>query len=422
MLTNEVINKIERNELNDVLYGIYLDLDVIERQKERYIRIIKEYENRFGKEEINIFSTPGRSEVSGNHTDHQHGKVLTCSISLDIVACVGRSNDVEIFSDGRHICFQLDDISEKEEEKGTSIALVKGVMAKLKENGHKIGGFKAVMSSDVLVGSGLSSSAAFEVMIGEIINSLYNEEKISKLEIAQVSQFAENVYYGKPSGLMDQCGCGFGGLVGIDFNDPKKPIISEVNVNFEDFNTSLCVVDTHADHENLTHEYAAIPAEMKKVANYFKKDFLREITLEQLLNKFADVRKECGDRAVVRSIHVLLENDRVDKAICSLNNGDFEGFKNVITSSGNSSFKYLQNIYAVSDYDNQAVSLAIATSEIVLGNKGVCRVHGGGFAGTILAFVDNDFVKEYAKKMDNLFGKGSCHVLKVNSKGTHKVI
>ena len=316
----------------------------------------------------------------------------------------------------------LADLLPKKEEEGTSEGLIRGVAAKLKEEGYEIGGFEAYVTSDVLNGAGMSSSAAFEVLTGNILSGLYNEGKVSPVLIAQAGQYAENVFFGKPCGLMDQMASSVGNLIFIDFADVKNPVIKKVNVNFEDCDHSLCIIDTKGSHADLTDEYAAIPEEMKKVAAYFGKEVLHQIDKNEFYIHIPEIRKVAGDRAVLRAMHWFEETDRVIDQVNALEKEDFEGFKSLIKASGDSSFKYLQNVYTNRDVQNQAVSIALAVSENVLGNHGVCRVHGGGFAGTIQAFVKNDFVEEYRKALDAVFGEGSCHVLKVRKYGGMKVI
>ena len=272
------------------------------------------------------------------------------------------------------------------------------------------------------MGAGLSSSAAFETIIGTIISGLYNNMKIDSVEIGKVGQYAENVFFGKPCGLMDQCACSVGGLISIDFKDPEKPVVNQVKVDFSEFNHSLCIVDTKANHADLTDEYAAVPEEMKRVARCLGKQFLREVDEKEFYDQIDLVRSVCRDRAVLRAIHFFNENKRPVKLVNALESGDFDTFKAIIKESGNSSYKYLQNVYANSDVLNQAVSIALCMSEMILENHGVCRVHGGGFAGTIQAFVEDDFVEEYRSQIEKVFGKGTCHVLKITKYGGKKVI
>lgn len=418
--TKEYIKYIEDGKLDERLLDVYVDSALIEYQKNRYINAILKFEELYGEVEVEIFSAPGRSEVGGNHTDHQKGQVLACGLNLDIIGVVQKTDDniIKIVSDDFNIKeIELADLAKRDSEENTSEALIRGVTKRIADEGYDIGGFKAFFTSDVLQGSGMSSSAAFEVMVGTIISGLYNDMKISPVFIAQASQYAENVYFGKPCGLMDQMASSVGSLVNIDFKDEKNPVINKVDVDFGKFSHSLCIVDTKGSHADLTPEYAAIPPEMKSVAEYFGKSVLREVDENEFFKNIADIKAKTGDRAVLRAIHFFADHNRVSKQVKALEDGDFEEFKKLITESGNSSFKYLQNVYANSDYNNQGLSVGLAVSEKVLDGKGAVRVHGGGFAGTIQAFVPNDMVNEYRDALDAVFGEGSCHVLKVRKYG-----
>lgn len=390
-------------------------------QKGRYDKALDTFTDLYGDKDVKIISVPGRSEVIGNHTDHQRGEVLATSIDLDIIAVVSPREDgiVKVLSDDYDLpAIDLADLSVHENEKETSQALIRGVAAKIKEDGGNIGGFDGYMTSDVLQGSGLSSSAAFEVMIGNIFSDLYNEGNLDPVELAKIGQYAENVFFGKPCGLMDQSACSVGGLIHIDFADKDNPFVEKVDVDFSDFNTSLCITDVHASHADLTQDYADVPYELKVVDEFFDKDVLREVSEEEFYARLPELRDTVkNDRALLRAIHVFEENKRVQKAVKALNEGDLEGFEKQILASGNSSYKYLQNIYSPSDYKNQAVSLALALSELVLNGRGAHRVHGGGFAGTIQAFVPNDLVDAYRDEMDRIFGEGACHVLQIRPFG-----
>lgn len=427
MATNiqTLIEEFKQGKHNELLKDIYVDEAVIEYQQERYIKALESFEKIYGEKEVEIYSAPGRSEVGGNHTDHQFGKVLATSINLDAIAIVAKRDDdvIDLKSEGyERIIVSLSSFDPAKAEKGTSQALIQGVASKLKEEGYKIGGFEAYVTSDVLNGAGMSSSAAFEVLIGNILSGLYNDMKIDPVFLAQAGQYAENVYFGKPCGLMDQMASSIGGLINIDFEDPKKPKIKKVDVDFEEYGHSLCIVDTKGSHADLTDDYAAVPYEMKKVAQFFGKEVLREVDEKDFYNQLVEVRKEVGDRAILRAIHLFNENKRVEKAVSSLKNNDFDTFKQVIKDSGDSSYKYLQNVYSNKYPDNQAVSLALALSEGILENHGVCRVHGGGFAGTIQSFVEDEYVDHYKEEIEKYFGEGSCHVLKVRKFGGMKVL
>ena len=300
--------------------------------------------------------------------------------------------------------------------------MIRGVLYRYQELGYHIGGFDAYMTSDVLQGSGLSSSAAFEVMVGTILSGLYNDMSINPVEIAQIGQYSENVYFNKPCGLMDQCACSVGSLIHIDFQDKMNPMVERINVDFSEFKHSLCIVDVHASHADLTDDYASIPTEMKKVAAFFHKEVLRDVDPEEFYKHLPEVRQAVNDRAVLRTMHLFEENKRVQKIVKALNQKDFETFKQVIQASGESSFKYLQNIYSNHDVAHQAVSIALGLSESILKGHGVCRVHGGGFAGTIQAFVEDDYVDTYKQEIEKYFGQDSCHVLKVRKYGGIKVL
>ena len=419
-----LVEELNNKKYDELLNDIYVDTNLLDYQRERYVKAINKYVSLYGDTDVEIYSAPGRSEGGGNHTDHQHGCVLAAAVNLDAIAVVGRvDNKIKVLSDDFDIApINLEDLEIKKAEEGTSEALIRGVCARLKELGYNVGGFNAFITSDVLMGAGLSSSAAFETIIGTIISGLYNDMTIDPVVIAQVGQYAENVYFGKPCGLMDQCASSVGSLINIDFNDVAKPIVNKVDVDFSKFGHSLCIVDTKGSHADLTDEYAAIPMEMKKVANYFGKEFLREVDEEDFFNDIAGARKACQDRAVLRAIHLFEENKRVDQEVKALNNSDFETFKKVVKESGDSSYKFLQNVYANCDVQNQSVSIGLAMSEKIIGRNGVCRVHGGGFAGTIQAFVKDEFVTAYKTEIERVFGKGSCHVLKVRKYGGKKVI
>lgn len=409
----------------DLLMDIYLDENVLEYQTERYIKALESYEELYGEQEVEIYSAPGRSEVGGNHTDHQHGKVLAASINLDIIAVVSPREDgvIEVKSEGYpKTVVELSSLEVDKKEEGTSTALIRGVAARIKEMGHKIGGFQAYATSDVLSGSGMSSSAAYEVMIGTVLSGLYNDMQLDAVDIAKFGQYAENVYFGKPCGLMDQTASSVGGLIHIDFADPAHTYVKKIDVDFEAYGHCLCITDTKGSHADLTDDYAAIPADMKKAASYFGKEVLREVDEKEFYGRLAELREKLGDRSVLRAIHFFEEEKRVDREIAALEQGDFEGFKRWVKESGASSFQYLQNVFTVKDLNGQGLSVGLAVSDVVLGEKGVSRVHGGGFAGTIQAFVPGSMVQDYKKALDGVFGEGSCHVLKVRKYGGMKVL
>ena len=425
MEAKELIAKIEGGDYNDTILDIYVDEGKVEYQRQRYMDAINQYISAFGNDDVEIYSAPGRSEVGGNHTDHQHGEVLAASINLDAIAIVKPLNEavVKIISKGYDmITVNLDNIGLMENEKETTLSLIKGVLYKMTEMGYKIGGFQAYITSDVLIGAGLSSSAAYETLIGTIISGLYNDMKVSAIEIAMIGQYAENVYFGKPCGLMDQMACSVGNLVHINFADTKKPVVEKVSFDMNKYGYSLCITDTKGSHADLTADYAAVPEEMKKVASFFGKEVLLGLTVDDILGKISEVREQVGDRGVLRALHFIRENERVQREVAALKKENINEFLKHVAASGNSSYKYLQNVYSNSDVQHQNVSLALAISEDFLGGNGVCRVHGGGFAGTIQAFVKNEVVTEYQKRMNIVFGSDACSVLKIRKYGGMKVM
>ena len=424
-VTTDIIEMLQRGQLDEKLFDIYVDETQIDYQRKRYVNAINEYEMVFGTDEIEIFSAPGRSEIAGNHTDHQRGEVLVAAVNVDAIAIVRKTDkkEVQLVSEGySKMTISLDDLEAKKEEEGTTLSLVKGVLSELKLRGYKIGGFNAYVTSDVLIGAGISSSAAFETLIGTIVSGLYNAMEIPAVEIAMIGQKAENLYFGKPCGMMDQMASSVGNLVHIDFVDDKNPIIRKVACDFDAFGYSLCITDTKSSHADCTAEYAAVPAEMKAVAAVFGKEVLRQVSKEEILGNIGKIREAAGDRGTLRALHFVMENERVKQAVAALDEGEFENFLKCIKASGDSSFKYLQNVYMNTDIWHQNVSVALALSDVVLADNGVSRVHGGGFAGTIQAFVKNDFVKTYQTYMDSVLGEGACKVFKIRKFGGIKVI
>lgn len=420
-LTQTWKEKIERGDLDERLLELYVDEARIPAQRKRYGAAVAKFEQLFGTGDVEIYSAPGRSEVGGNHTDHQHGEVLAASVNLDAIAVVAGRQDgkIQLLSEGYPmLSVDLRELSAKKEEEGTSLALIRGMAYGLQKNGHNIGGFSAYVTSDVLGGAGLSSSASFEVLIGTILSGLYNGGTVDPVEIAQVAQFAENVYFGKPCGLMDQMACSVGGLIHIDFLDVAHPVVEKVPVDFTAYGHSLCITDTKGSHADLTDEYAAIPAEMCAVAEALGKKVLREADETSFLQQIPVLRQKLGDRAVLRAMHFYAENARAEQQVKALAQGDFARFLALVEESGNSSFEFLQNVYAAKEVKSQAVSIGLAVSRKALeGGHGVCRVHGGGFAGTIQAFVANEYVDAYKKALDGVFGTGACQVLKVRPVG-----
>ena len=387
---------------------------------ERVEELERLFESRFGAKPSRWFSAPGRSEICGNHTDHNRGKVMAAAVNLDVIAAVEPTDDgtVTVKSVGHEENrVNISELSALESEKNTSTALVRGVLAGFRARGYKIGGFNAYTQSDVLKGSGLSSSAAFEVLIGTVLSGLYNGGEVSPVEIAKTAQFAENAYFGKPSGLMDQMASSVGGFTKIDFADPEKPLIEAVSLDLEAHGHSLCIVDTKGSHADLTPDYAAIPAEMKSAAAFFGKDCLRGVTKAEMIANLPALREKVGDRAVLRALHFADENARVDSLAEAIKSGDFVAFLSVIDRSGESSYKYLQNVYSCAHPEEQGVSLAIYLAKSLLDGEGAARVHGGGFAGTVQAFVPKHKLESFISGMEGVFGEGSCHVLNVRPFG-----
>lgn len=421
-----VRGSLEHGSLDQRIKEIYVDEQRVPYNRERYIRAIDRFTELFPSEkEIEIYSAPGRSEVCGNHTDHQNGMVLATSINLDAIAIVAKAEEPVIrLVSGDFPMEEVDvaDLSMKEEEQSTTTALIRGVAAGMKERGHNVGGFTAYITSDVLMGAGMSSSAAFESLIGTILSGLYNDMKVSSIEIAQIGQYAENIYFGKPCGLMDQMACSVGGMIFIDFKEKEHPEVRQVHTDFEKAGLSLCIVDTKGSHADLTPDYAAVPAEMNQVAQALGREHLREVPRETFFKELPKLWKETSGRAVLRAIHFYEEEERVLRGVKSLEESDYPGFLSVIKASGDSSAKYLQNIYSPKDVDSQNVTVALAVSESILGENGVCRVHGGGFAGTIQAFVKNEAVAAYKEQIEAIYGDDSCHVLKVRLQGGIRVL
>ena len=370
--------------------------------------------------QIYRFSAPGRTEISGNHTDHQHGCVLAAAVNLETVADVtyNHSDVIRVCSQGyAPVEIDLQDLSVHEAEKNSTAALIRGVAAAFAQRGAKLRGFDATVRSTVLPGSGLSSYAAFEVLMGTILNELCFDKRLSAVEIAQIGQYAENVYFGKPSGLMDQTASSVGGMVFIDFADPECPVVEKLDFDFSAAGHALCIIDSGADHANLTHEYAAIPAEMRLVARSFGKEVLRDVPEADFLAALPKLRGTVPDRAILRAVHFFRENTRVRKQVQALRDGDFDRFLRLIRESGISSWVYLQNVTPAGETEHQDMAVALALCDTLLQGRGACRVHGGGFAGTVQAFVPDDMLEQFRSGVDAVLGEGSCHVLSIRPEG-----
>ena len=404
--------------------ALYADVN---KQTERFITAIDEFCKAYGNDrDISILSVPGRSEIIGNHTDHNHGKVMAGAINRDIIA-IASKNDSDLIgfcSEGysKDRIYLSAVLEPNNFKKFTSRALIAGMAASFIKDGYKVGGFDIYCCTEVLKGSGLSSSAAFEVMIGNIINHLYCDGRVDNQEIAKYAQFSENVYFGKPCGLMDQMACAVGGFVYIDFLDNKNPVVESVDLSLSQYGYSLCIVNTGGNHANLNDDYASVPSEMKAVAKALGREVLRGLREEDILASAAKLRSTVGDRAILRAIHFVRENERVESAKAALKSGDLDSFYQVILASGRSSFQYLQNVYTTINVSEQGLSLALALTDGFLTERGgAFRVHGGGFAGTIQAFVKTEDLDEYVSLIDSVFGKGSAMPLNIRPLGAVKL-
>lgn len=422
MNITELKTYIANGGLSDQFSILYQD---VEAAKMRYIEACDGFIEVYGeKENVRLFSAPGRTEVGGNHTDHQHGRVLAGSVDLDIIGIISTNNDgiVRIKSQG----FPMDEISLSEldinkSEFGHASALIRGMCANFKGNGYNVNGFDAYTTSNVMKGSGLSSSAAFEVFIGTAMNYLFNDGRIDAVEIAKMAQKAESLYFGKPCGLLDQSASALGGFTAIDFKDTAKPIVEKVDFDLAAHNHVLCVVNTGGNHANLTQDYADITIECRDVSNFFNKDFLRDVDQDEFFENIARVKEKCGDRAALRAMHFFAEDQRAEDEKQALKDGNFDEFLRLINESGNSSYKYLQNTYSTSAVNEQGLCLGLALTEKFLKGRGACRVHGGGFAGTIQCFIPAELISDYKYMIEKVFGEGSCYILKIRPVGGYEI-
>ena len=422
MNTTELKQKILNGKFDKEFTMLYGET---ETPKARYSDAIDEFVNLYGeRDNVRLFSAPGRTEVGGNHTDHQHGLVLAGSVNLDVIAVVSQndSNIVRIKSKGYSMDeVDISNLDIKESEKGRARSLIRGVMAAFKNGGYNVGGFDAYTTSNVLKGSGLSSSAAFEVLVSNVVNGLFNSASVDAITIAKYSQFAEREYFGKPCGLLDQMASSVGGFTYADFRDPQNPIVEKISLDLNRSNHTLCVVDTGGNHANLTQDYADITLECKAVSNALGVEFLRDVTEEDFYNNIAEIRKKCGDRAVLRAIHVFCENKRVLAQKSALKSGDFNTFFVTVKRSGESSYDLLQNVYSPSNPKEQAISLALAVTKQFLNGRGAYRVHGGGFAGTIQCYIPNKMFDAYKQMIESVFGENSCVKLFVRPVGGYEL-
>lgn len=414
----EIKEKLLSGGFDEMLTRLYGDAKAAAK---RYAVACDEFVELYGvQNDVRLFSAPGRTEIGGNHTDHQHGRVLAGSVDLDVIAVVSPNTDdvIRVKSSG----YPMDEIKVNElavdpSENGRSSALIRGVCAAVVDNGGKIGGFNAYTTSNVLKGSGLSSSAAFEVLIANILNGMFNGHSIDSVSIAKYSQYAENVYFGKPSGLLDQMASSVGGFTYADFNDPKNPDIEKIDLDLHKFGYTLCVVDTGGNHADLTQDYADITIECRMISNALGVDFLRDADEKQFYARLEELRKTCNDRAILRALHFFNEDKRVEEQRAALKGGEFEKFLTMVNASGESSYKYLQNLYSTSNTAEQGLALAIALTKQYLGGRGACRVHGGGFAGTIQCYIPDDMLAGYRDMIESVFGQGSCVTLSIRPVG-----
>lgn len=415
------LNQTGITAFND-LYGS--ESAVQRKQAQRYISLLQQFQKTFKHENAVLFSSPGRTEIGGNHTDHNFGRVLAGAVNLDNIAVAAKNNSniVRIESIG-YPSFEVDlnNLSPNENEFFTSGSLVRGISARMKELGFQIGGFDACIDGGVPKGSGLSSSASFEVLIGAIISNLFNNGKLDAIQNAIIGQYSENVYFGKPCGLMDQTACSVGGLVTIDFEDPSNPIVKKVNFDFVSTGFALVITDTGGNHADLNDEYASLPTDMRSVAAELGKKVLRQVSLDEVIKAIPAIREKTGDRAILRAIHFQGDNQRVVEQVAALEKNDFKSFLSMVIDSGFSSYMYNQNIFPVNNIKEQGVSLALALSDLVLKGEGAWRVHGGGFAGTIQAFVPQHLLDRYISTLEHVFGNGACHKLFIRQKGAIKV-
>jgi galactokinase len=394
------------------------------RNAKRYTDLLNKVSTEFGDKDCEFFTSPGRTEIGGNHTDHNYGRVLAGAVNLDnvCVAAKNNTNTIRILSEGYpRFDVDLSSLKPDKSELFTSAALVRGICSRFKELGHSTGGFDACIDGGVPKGSGLSSSASFEVLIGAILSQLFNNGKVDPIENAIIGQYSENNYFGKPCGLMDQTACAMGGLITIDFKDPSKPVVKKVNFDFVATGFSLVITDTGGNHADLNEEYASLPVDMKAVASELGARVLRQVSLDQVIEIIPKIRQKVGDRAILRAIHFQGDNQRVVDEVEALERNDFKSFLSMVVDSGYSSYMYNQNIYPVNNVKEQGVSLALALSELVLKGEGAWRVHGGGFAGTIQAFVPQKLLDKYVNTLEHIYGKGSCHKLFIRHQGAGRV-
>ncbi|MFR2486646.1 MAG: galactokinase [Hungatella sp.] len=417
----DTIQMLESEKSRKLMTALYGEA-AVDANIERYQNLVKSFQKKFAEEDVTLFSSPGRTEISGNHTDHNHGKVLAGSINLDCVGVAAKNNSskVHIISEtfNQSFIIDLNDLSPSDKKAGT-IDLVKGLLQGFKESGYEVGGFNAYITSNVISAAGVSSSASFEMLLCSILNTFFNEGRMDTVAYAHIGKYSENVYWDKASGLLDQMACAVGGLITIDFLEPASPVVEKIDFDFSSQNHSLIIVNTGKGHADLSADYSSVPIEMKKVAEFFGKEVCAEITEEEVIGHLAEVREYAGDRSVLRALHFFEENKRVEAEVKALKEGRFSDFLNNITASGNSSWKWLQNCFTNSAYQEQGITVALALTELFIAGKqrGACRVHGGGFAGGIMAMLPNDLVEEYVAYIEKALGEGNAYRMSIRPYG-----
>lgn len=417
----DTIQMLESEKSRKLMTALYGEA-AVDANIERYQNLVKSFQKKFAEEDVTLFSSPGRTEISGNHTDHNHGKVLAGSINLDCVGVAAKNNSskVHIISEtfNQSFIIDLNDLSPSDKKAGT-IDLVKGLLQGFKESGYEVGGFDAYITSNVISAAGVSSSASFEMLLCSILNTFFNEGRMDTVAYAHIGKYSENVYWDKASGLLDQMACAVGGLITIDFLEPASPVVEKIDFDFSSQNHSLIIVNTGKGHADLSADYSSVPIEMKKVAEFFGKEVCAEITEDEVIGNLAEVREYAGDRSVLRALHFFEENKRVEAEVKALKEGRFSDFLNNITASGNSSWKWLQNCFTNSAYQEQGITVALALTELFIAGKqrGACRVHGGGFAGVIMAMLPNDLVEEYVAYIEKALGEGNAYRMSIRPYG-----
>ena len=417
----DTIQMLESEKSRKLMTALYGEA-AVDANIERYQNLVKSFQKKFAEEDVTLFSSPGRTEISGNHTDHNHGKVLAGSINLDCVGVAAKNNSskVHIISEtfNQSFIIDLNDLSPSDKKAGT-IDLVKGLLQGFKESGYEVGGFNAYITSNVISAAGVSSSASFEMLLCSILNTFFNESRMDTVAYAHIGKYSENVYWDKASGLLDQMACAVGGLITIDFLEPASPVVEKIDFDFSSQNHSLIIVNTGKGHADLSADYSSVPIEMKKVAEFFGKEVCAEITEEEVIGHLAEVREYAGDRSVLRDLHFFEANKRVEAEVKALKEGRFSDFLNNITASGNSSWKWLQNCFTNSAYQEQGITVALALTELFIAGKqrGACRVHGGGFAGVIMAMLPNDLVEEYVAYIEKALGEGNAYRMSIRPYG-----